>query len=240
MVTAVSLAADVGDEPLLLARRTAAPVVVCRSRARAARLAAAAGADVIVADDGLQHYALGRDLEIIVLDGERQLGNGRLLPAGPLREPASRLETAGLVLVNGGLPARGQIGFVLRGTSVVRLNGVERREPASFAGQKAWALAGIGNPSRFYAELRRHGIEPVPVAVPDHGRVDIGQLRRHAHGPLLMTEKDAVKYPDCTDSEAWYLPVDVDMPAAAEALIMAQVGAALNRRQRGVPRGAFQ
>lgn len=230
-VTAASSAEEVGDEPLLLARRTGEPVAVAASRARAARWVAAQGADVIVADDGLQHYALARDMEIIVIDGERQLGNGRLLPAGPLREPACRLATADLVLVNGGPPGNGRIAFTLRLTSAVALHGGERRDLASFAGEKAWAVAGIGNPGRFYAELRRHGIDAVPVELRDHGRADLARLRRTAAWPILMTEKDAVKYPQSRDPDAWYLPAEIEMSPDSEATIMSRIHSILRGRR---------
>ncbi len=229
-VTAASRAEDVGDEPVLLARRTKVPVGVCVRRVMAARMLVAAGADVVIADDGLQHYALARELEIIVLDGERRLGNGRMLPAGPLREPARRLREAGLVLVNGETPATGGgLSFDLRVTGAVALNRRERRALAVFSGQKVWAVAGIGNPGRFHAELRRHGIEPVAVTVPDHGRVDLAKLREQADWPILMTEKDAVKYAGYRDAAAWYLPVEVEMAAEVESVVMARVREALQR-----------
>lgn len=231
-VTAASRAEEVGDEPLLLARRTGVSVAVAARRARAALLVAAEGADVVVADDGLQHYALARDLEIIVIDGERQLGNGRLLPAGPLREPASRLGTADLVLVNGGQSSYGRIAFTLRLRGAVALNSPERRDLAFFAGKKVWAVAGIGNPQRFFAELRSHGIDATPVDLPDHGRADLGRLRRDADWPILMTEKDAVKYPQCPDPDAWYLPAEVEMSPESEAAIMSRVHDALRGHAR--------
>jgi tetraacyldisaccharide 4'-kinase len=224
-VTAASDAAAVGDEPVLLARRSGCPVVVDRDRPRAVARAAADGADVVIADDGLQHYALARDLEIAVVDGERGLGNGRLLPAGPLREPASRLDGVTLVLRNGGPAAASR--FVLRATEAVRLADGARRPLSAFAGARAWAVAGIGNPGRFAAELARHGVEPVLVAVPDHGRVDLAALERGSARAVLMTEKDAVKYPDCRDPSAWYVPVEVEMPAETEAEVMAAVGTVL-------------
>lgn len=226
-VTPDTVAAEAGDEPLLLARRAGVPVCIGRDRVRAARMLAEAGANVIVADDGLQHYALARDLEIVVIDGHRRFGNGRLLPAGPLREPRSRLAEAGLVVVNGGEPRAGEAGFRLVPAAAVALNGSGQRALSAFAGQKAWAVAGIGHPARFCQLLREQGIEPLAVAVPDHGRVDLRALRRQGDWPILMTEKDAVKYPDCSDEQAWYLPVDVTMSRESEEMIMARVRAVL-------------
>jgi tetraacyldisaccharide 4'-kinase len=222
-VTAQTTAAQAGDEPVLLARHSGAAVAVCADRVRAARLLVEEGADIIIADDGLQHYALARDLEIALIDGDRRLGNGRLLPAGPLREPSSRLTEVALVMVNGGKPLAGEQGFTLQAGSAVALAGAERRALAQFVGQKVWALAGIGNPERFYDSLRLAGIEPVAVDVPDHGIADLARLRAEADWPILMTEKDAVKYPHCEDRRAWYLPVEVVMSTVTEALIMARV-----------------
>jgi tetraacyldisaccharide 4'-kinase len=187
-----------------------------------------AGADVVIADDGLQHYALARDLEIVVLDGERRLGNGRMLPAGPLREPVRRLREGALVMVNGeSAGVGGEMAFRLRVTGAVALNRRERRLLAVFSGQKVWAVAGIGNPARFHAELRRHGIDPVAVPVPDHGRVDLARLREEADWPILMTEKDAVKYAGYRDAAAWYLPVEVEMADEVESAVMARLRAIL-------------
>jgi tetraacyldisaccharide 4'-kinase len=225
---------EVGDEPLLLARATGAPVAVCADRPSAARLLVADGVDVIVADDGLQHYALARDLEIVVLDGERRLGNGRMLPAGPLREPPGRLREAALVLVNGGRAAgTDELSFELRATGAVALGGGARLGLGAFAGRKVWAVAGIGNPERFLAELRRHGIEPLAVEVPDHGRTDLALLRARADWPILMTEKDAVKYLPGADEDVWYLPAEVVMSAEVERVVLTRVLAALAGGSRG-------
>lgn len=231
-VAPTSSAEEVGDEPVLLARRTRVPVAVCIERVRAARMLVAAGADVIIADDGLQHYALARDLEIIVVDGNRRFGNGHMLPAGPLREPARRLHGGGgLVLVNGGPEKKaGDLCFHLQTSDAVALNRRERRALAVFSGQKVWAVAGIGDPLRFYSELRGHGIEPVPVTVPDHGRVDLTGLRQKADWPILMTEKDAVKYSGYRDAAAWYLPVEVVIPPEVEAVVMRHVRDSLASR----------
>jgi len=227
VVDAASLAGEVGDEPLVLARRAGCPVFVDRERARAAGRAVREGADVVLADDGLQHYALARDLEIAVVDGERGLGNGRLLPAGPLREPARRLAAVPLVVRNGGAAQRGTLRFELRVGEAVRLDGSARQPLAAFAGRRAWMVAGIGNPGRFAAALRAAGIEPMVAEVPDHGIVDLAGLRGREALPVLMTEKDAVKYPADPEPDAWYVPADVDMPADVEAKIMAVVRAVL-------------
>lgn len=222
-VTAATAAAEAGDEPVLLARQSGVPVAVCTERVRAAQLLVAEGVDVILADDGLQHYALARDLEIAVIDGARRFGNGRLLPAGPLREPVSRLAAATLVVVNGGEPQSGECGFTLRAQEARALADDQPCPIERFAGRKVWALAGIGHPERFFDTLRQAGIEPVAVEVPDHGVTDLARLRDKADWPILMTEKDAVKYPHCEDGSTWYLPVDLVMPPATEALIMTRI-----------------
>lgn len=218
-----SAVAEVGDEPLLLARRTGAPVAVCNDRARAAERLMAAGVRMVVSDDGLQHYGLGRDLEIVVVDGERGFGNGRLLPAGPLREPLARLQEADFVLVNGRCGHVSGVCFSLTGDAAVHLSTGEARALSSFSGARVWAVAGIGNPQRFYAQLQAAGIDPVPVPVPDHGRTDLVALARKDDRPVLMTEKDAVKYRRSEHPSAWYVPVRVDMPADIAARIMTRV-----------------
>jgi tetraacyldisaccharide 4'-kinase len=230
MVTARSAAEDVGDEPLLLARRTGAPVCVGADRVRAAQRLVAAGANVIVADDGLQHYRLARDLEIIVVDGRRGLGNGRMLPAGPLREPRARLNEAGFVLVNDGVAGDAGAGFSLSGDAAVNLASGETQALSNFAGRQVLAVAGIGNPQRFYAHLRAAGIEAVPVPVADHGCVDLGALARSDARAVLMTEKDAVKYRRGDHPSAWYVPVQVRMPADVATRIMVRVRSLLDVR----------
>jgi tetraacyldisaccharide 4'-kinase len=229
-VTPDSLAEEVGDEPLLLARRTGVPVAVCVHRVLAARMLVDAGVDAIVADDGMQHYALYRDLEIIVLDGERQLGNGRLLPAGPLREPPARLRDAAIVLANGGSPDLPWPRFVLELSDAIPLAGGEPKPLVAFAARPAWAVAGIGNPGRFHAELRRRGIEVHAADVADHGWVDVTRLRRQHAWPVLMTEKDAVKYPHCTEPDVWYVPAEVEMQGPAGQIVLSRVLTLLPQR----------
>lgn len=228
-VTGTSDANAVGDEPVLLARQTSAPVCVCRDRVAAARrLIEEANVDVVVCDDGLQHYRLDRDMEIAVVDGVRGLGNGRLLPAGPLREPTVRLDEVDFVVANGGpaiagvaLPVRPfDLRFELRPRPARRLGDGEERGLDAFAGRRVWALAGIGNPARFAAMLSDAGIEPEPVEVPDHGSVSLRALREERDWPILMTAKDAVKYPSNIALDAWCVPVDVAMQPGDEAILM--------------------
>jgi tetraacyldisaccharide 4'-kinase len=214
-------AAEVGDEPLLIARRTAVPVAIGRDRAAAARLLEGAGCRTIVSDDGLQHYALERDCEIVVLDGERRLGNGWLLPAGPLREAAPRLTEADAVVVNGGPPPPdGAFRMRLEGSEAIALAGGERRRLAEFAGQTVHAVAGIGHPERFFRLLRAQGIDVVEHARDDHSRLAAADIGFGDGRPVLMTEKDAVKCATMADRRHWYVPVDAHFDGGDERRLL--------------------
>jgi tetraacyldisaccharide 4'-kinase len=221
----------VGDEALLIARRSGCPVAVGRDRAAAAALVAGDGADIVIADDGLQHYALARDVEVAVLDDARRLGNGHCLPAGPLREPASRLSDVDAVVVHddatgvnewppGAFPMR------LQARAVRALASNAERSLESFAGERVHALAGIGNPERFFVSLRSQRLDVIAHPFPDHAR-----LRREDIGfgdglPVLMTEKDAVKCARFAGPEHWYVSVDAVLaPADAERLLALVDGA---------------
>jgi tetraacyldisaccharide 4'-kinase len=220
MVRQDSLPAEVGDEPLLVHRATGVPVVVHPDRVAAARGLLAAGVDVIVSDDGLQHHRLGRDVALCVVDGRRGLGNGALLPAGPLREPAERLHSVDAVLVNGGdwaPPASVQRWgrFELEPGEIRRLDtGAPAGVLSAWRGRRVRALAGIGNPQRFFDTLRAAGLELESVqAFPDHHRFRPADLPpAHADCPLLMTEKDAVKCRAFAPTEAYVLPVRAALP----------------------------
>lgn len=209
-----------GDEPVLLARRTGLPVVVGRDRVAAARaLLEHAGVDVIVSDDGLQHYRLARDFEIVVVDAQRGLGNGALLPAGPLREPASRLDRVDMVLANGG-PWRDALAFTLRGDEARGLADDAGRPLESFAGETVHAVAGIGNPQRFFDLLSAAGMRVIPHPFPDHHRFGPGDIAFPDALPVLMTEKDAVKCRAFADRRTWYVPVEVSIdPAVLDRIL---------------------
>lgn len=207
----------VGDEAVLLARRTGVPVAAGPARPAAAALLLEEGCDVIVSDDGLQHYALARDLEIAVIDAARGLGNGRCLPAGPLREPRRRLETVDLVIANGGDSPLTPYSFRLVPEPLRPL--VPGQQGAVPAGGPVHAIAGIGNPARFFAQLRALGFEPIEHAFPDHHRYRPGELTFDDDLPILMTEKDAVKVFDGAAGRGWVLPVRAEpTPAARQAL----------------------
>ncbi len=210
----------VGDEPLLLWRRGRCPVVVApRRAAAAAALWQRYAPDLIISDDGLQHYALVRDAEIVIVDAARRFGNGLCLPAGPLREPLSRLRSVDLVVGNGGVVAPGSMAFHLVPTDFVSLADGSRRRATCWAGVTCVAVAGIGNPERFFATLRELGLAIEPCPFPDHYRFAASDFARFAGRPLLMTEKDAVKCRALGLQDAWYLEVEARLePALRDAL----------------------
>ena len=231
-VTPDSLAADVGDEPLLIARRTGCPVMVGRDRPAAGRalLAANPQVDVIISDDGLQHYALERDVEIVLFDG-RGAGNGFLLPAGPLREPVSRrrdftivnapLLTPELAASVGGKSFRMQ----LAGTVAEQLTARATRLPlAELKGKRIVAAAGIGNPGRFFAMLRAQGLAFAELPLPDHHDFLDQPFARVDADIILITEKDAVKCGQIehlrNDPRLWVVPVTAQLDGAlAEQIV---------------------
>lgn len=214
----------VGDEPALVKLRTDVPVAVGRNRPAAARLLVADGVDVIVSDDGLQHCALGRDVEICVVDGERRFGNGRLLPAGPLREPPGRLHEVDFVVCNGGEPQSGEIPMRFVLGDAVALAGPARTRPlAEFVGTRVHVVAGIGNPPRFFDSLRKCGIDVVEHPFPDHHRHTEGDLSFGDGLPVLMTEKDAVKCRAFAHPHQWSVPVSAVLPEAFFAAVAGRV-----------------
>ncbi|NHC07277.1 tetraacyldisaccharide 4'-kinase [Azonexus fungiphilus] len=226
-VTAASSPAEVGDEPLLLARRSALPVWVGRDRAAAgaALLAAHPEVDVLLCDDGLQHYRLARDVELAVFD-RRAAGNGWRLPLGPLREPLSRLSTVDAVIGNdfaaqslaGATPA---FAMSLQAGEFWRLGEPGRRCPAAaLRGRKLHAVAGIGDPQRFFATLRGLGLDFIAHPFADHHAYVAADLAFADDAVLLMTEKDAVKCAGLTTGEAWVLPVEAGLSPALTDLIV--------------------
>jgi tetraacyldisaccharide 4'-kinase len=214
----------VGDEPVMMARRGVLPLVVGPDRVAAARrlLELRPDVDLILSDDGLQHYRLARDLELVVIDGERRFGNGRLLPAGPLREAASRLSEVDLVVVNG--PQEGETGYRLVAADAHRVAEPERVVPlADLLSAPLHVVAGIGHPGRFFAMLRRLGGDQLIChRRPDHDRPDPGQYNFSDRIPVLMTEKDAVKYRLYASDNHYYLPVEAELdPPLCQQLLVA-------------------
>jgi tetraacyldisaccharide 4'-kinase len=205
--------AQVGDEPCLI-HASGVPVAVGRDRPAAAQLLLDAGCDVLIADDGLQHYRLARDVEICVIDGVRRFGNRRLLPAGPLREPLDRLQRVDLRVCNGGAAEAGEYPMQLRGGDAIALDDGRTQALASFRGQRVHAVAAIGNPQRFFDSLRAAGIEVIEHAFADHHGFVPADLDFADGLPLLMTDKDAVKCRRFAQQHWWRVPVQAYLPAA--------------------------
>jgi tetraacyldisaccharide 4'-kinase len=239
-VGADAVADAVGDEPVLLAR-TGCPVWIGADRPHAARglLAAHPECDVVITDDGLQHYALARDIELAVVDASRGLGNGLPLPAGPLREPRTRLREAGAVVLLGGT-VTGALGrefaMTLVGDRFVRVDA--RGEDAGagvFRKAGVHALAGIGNPQRFFDHLTALGIVATCHAYPDHHRFTRRDLELPDATAILMTEKDAVKCTAFADDRCWALPIRAVVDPKLFALVEEKLRGSKVARDSGVP-----
>ncbi|MGQ9451273.1 MULTISPECIES: tetraacyldisaccharide 4'-kinase [Leclercia] len=213
LLTPQTTTAEAGDEPVLIFQRTGAPVAVSPVRSEAVQaLLNQTDVQIVITDDGLQHYALARDKEIVVIDGVRRFGNGWWLPAGPMRERASRLHSVDAVIVNGGTAQAGEIPMQLRPGLAVNLLTGERRDVAELPGLVA--MAGIGHPPRFFSTLEACGarlLNRVPLA--DHQALSLSQVAGFtAPGQtLIMTEKDAVKCRSFARDNWWYLPVDAEL-----------------------------
>jgi tetraacyldisaccharide 4'-kinase len=224
-----------GDEAVLLARRAGRPVWAGADRVAAARglLAEHPECDILLCDDGLQHYALARDFEICVVDGARGFGNGWLLPAGPLREPPSRIASVGAVVVHsprgdalhpsiGRIPAGPpRFGMALEGREFHNLRDARQRADARhFAGRRVHAVAGIGDPERFFRHLRALRIDCAEHRFPDHHAYTASDLAFADAEAVLMTEKDAVKCAGFAGGNHWFLPVEaVPDPGLGEMVL---------------------
>ncbi len=213
LLTADTTTAEAGDEPVLIFQRTGVPVAVSPVRSDAVKaILAHHDVQIIVTDDGLQHYRLARDVEIVVIDGVRRFGNGWWLPAGPMRERAGRLKSVDATIVNGGVARPGEIPMHLEPGLAVNLRTGERRDVAQLP--DIVAMAGIGHPPRFFATLEACGARPQKcVALADHQSLtysDVSALVAEGQ-TLVMTEKDAVKCRAFSDDNWWYLPVDAHL-----------------------------
>ena len=230
-VTDATSADLVGDEPLLVYQRLRIPVVVASDRCEAARTLFSLGVDLVITDDGLQHHRLPRSTEICVVDGKLGWGNGRLLPAGPLREPRDRLQQCDYVVSNDtdadnmesswkssqGHDYRSPVSMHLAPGLLHALDGSETWRLAQFAGCRVNAVAGIGHPSRFFHALHRAGMHVAEHPFPDHHAYSADDFAPFEPGiPIIMTEKDAVKCRGMKLQNAWYLSVDAVLPAAFE------------------------
>ena len=216
----------VGDEPVLMAQRRLCPVWVGRDRPAAAQalLLAHPECDVILSDDGLQHYRLQRDVELVVIDGVRRFGNGFLLPAGPLREYPSRLHKVDAVITNGGQAEKGEFPMQLEGIHFYNLLNPEQTATATdFKGLSVHAIAGIGHPERFFAHLHKLGLTIHTHSFSDHYVYRAADLVYEGANALLMTEKDAVKCSSYADETCWVLRVDAHLDSTLTQLIIKKI-----------------
>ncbi|MEM6159813.1 tetraacyldisaccharide 4'-kinase [Erwinia sp. P6884] len=228
-----TLPREAGDEPVLISQRTGAPVAVSPVRGDAVRaLVEKGGIDLIITDDGLQHYALARDVEIVVVDGVRRFGNGWWLPAGPMRERAERLKSVDAVITNGGVAAENELPMRLVPGEAVNLKTGQTRAVSTL--DNVVAMAGIGHPPRFFTTLTQLGVRPVrEVPFADHQNYSEAQLAGLS-GPgetLLMTEKDAVKARHFAHENWWYLPVDAVLPEPEASALLERITSLISQRR---------
>ncbi len=213
----------VGDEPVLLAQRSGRTLVAGPDRVAAGRLAIAlGGCDILVSDDGLQHYRLARDLEILLIDGMRGFGNGRCLPAGPLREPVSRLASVDLVVYKDG-DGGGHRMRLAPGAFVNLLEPGRTSASDDFRGIFVLAVAGIGDPERFFLLLEAMGLEIERCPYPDHHRYTHSDIAGWGDRVVIMTEKDAVKCAALAARKHWYLPVEAVLNDAFETAFFSKL-----------------
>ena len=224
-VTADSDPEEVGDEPVLLARRTRCPVVAGPDRVACVEaLLENSRVDVVLSDDGLQHYRLARAFEIAVVDGARGMGNGLCLPAGPLREPPSRLQEVDAIVVNGaGWGHAGVFRAAAVVTKVYELKDGEERTLESFRSNPVHAVAGIGNPQRFFDLLLDAKLDVEPHPLEDHAEITLDELTFEEPGAVLITEKDAVKCEHLKAKGVWCVVVDFQFDADSTSRLMRMV-----------------
>lgn len=208
-VTEKSTPTSVGDEAILLQQRSNVPMVVGANRRQAVKeLLARSDCDIVISDDGLQHYALARQLEIVVVDATRQFGNGFLLPAGPLREPLKRLKSVDMVLYNTETSPTMPYSMMLFPQALVSHHNPMLEKPLrEFAGKTVHGVAGIGNPKRFFNLLRTYGLMVIEHPFPDHYVYESRDLSFKEDLPIIMTEKDSVKCKEFKRNNLWYVPV---------------------------------
>lgn len=238
LVSGSDTASVAGDEPLLIVQRSGVPLAIDPDRPKAAQaLLAAHDLDLILCDDGLQHYRLARALELVLIDATRGLGNRRCLPAGPLREPPERLHEVDAVLYNG-QPADSAEGFgmTVRPTGLVNLLSGERVSLGHFPpGQAVHAVAGIGNPRRFFSTLEGLNWRPTEHAFADHATYSAASLAFAPALPVIMTEKDAVKCRAFAQAHWWYLVVDAQPSPAFATWFDARLATLVSASQAGQP-----
>jgi tetraacyldisaccharide 4'-kinase len=230
LVEASTSAVQCGDEPKLIAQRTGAPVAVDPIRSQAVKCLLKQGVDIVITDDGLQHYALQRDIELVIIDGERRFGNQQLLPLGPLREPISRLQDVDFVVANGVVANDTEIAMQLKPSSAINLVTGESRSVSELG--PCVAIAGIGHPPRFFNTLRDLDADLVTTkGFSDHSPINEADLTAIVPNKvsLIMTEKDAVKCADFAHENWWYLPVDAQLEPKATESLTQQLQQVLNR-----------
>ena len=230
-----STAKTVGDEAVLIARKTGCPMAVSPLRIDAARLLIKqSNCDVILSDDGLQHYALNRDIEIAVIDGERRFGNSYCLPAGPLREPIERLQSVDFIVVNGEKSEEHEFSMQITGNTAINLVTGQQKALKAFNATRCHALAGIGNPERFFKLLESTGLTCETHSFPDHYKFQPDDICFPADAqsqplPVLMTEKDAVKCMAFVSDQHWYIPVKADPEIAFAQQLLSLLQDKLNQ-----------
>ena len=206
-----SLPIDCGDEPVLMAQRTNVPVVAGPDRNKDIEwLLKNHTVDVVISDDGLQHYRLARDIEVVIVDQSRGLGNERCLPAGPLREPKSRLDQCDFVVFNE-VTSTAKYSMQLEALSVHRLNSAIQQPLSEWKGKVVHAVTGIGNPARFFQTLMSAGIEVIEHSFPDHYPFEAIDINFSDDLLVLMTEKDAVKCRQFASDKHWFVPVSAQL-----------------------------
>ena len=217
----------VGDEPVMLVQQTDLPMVVGPDRVKAAeKLIADYDVNLVISDDGLQHYALGRDVEVIVMDGVRRYGNGSVFPAGPLREPKSRGSDCDFVLIKqhgDAVLAADEVGFKLTPSQPYQISSGRSGDLKLPAGQKIHALAAIGFPEQFFKVLREQGFEVLPHVFPDHYYFKAEDIYFDDGLPVVMTEKGAVKCQEFADEHHWALPVEAKLSSEFLAKLKARI-----------------
>ncbi len=207
---------QVGDEPVVIVRQTGVPLYVSPDRFEAgSRLLAEQDCDILISDDGLQHYSLQRDFEICVIDSQRRHGNGRCLPAGPLREPTCRLNSVDAIVCNGG-EFEGEFSMYFHAVNILQVSGNESRSINDFQNETVHAIAGIGNPDRFFESLRMQGLKLIEHAFPDHYVYQAADLTFNDNKPVIMTEKDAVKCLTFSNLNLWYVSIEAQLPKIFE------------------------
>ncbi len=217
IVNAQTDASQVGDEPQLIYQHTLCPIVVGPDRkADIELLLQQFDCDVILSDDGMQHYALQRNFEICIVDASRKYGNGFFIPAGPLRESLSRLEQVDLVLLNGGL--NDELSFEMQPKKCIPVasNNLSEVDLKKFSGETVHAIAGIGNPQRFFSMLEVNGVNVIPHAYQDHHYYQLSDLLFEDNLNVLMTEKDAIKCRELKLEYHWSVPVDIVLSETAQ------------------------